>query len=401
MAEERESYRWWVLLNTFLVFTIAFGMGWTYIVMVASEVIKDLNLTLVDWGTLWSAVSLGALCFAIVGGALGDRFGVRPIAGLGVVLMGSFLLLRATATDFASMYTWLFLFGAVQSLAFPNVPKALGMWFPSREFGLANGITLAGYGAGAALAGWLSPVLLEILGGWRNLSILFGSLSIALGIFWWLTVRDRPQTIASAAPVGLLQAIGQVLKVRDVWLIAGCYLFLLGGYIGFIGYAPTFFTMVRGLTPSATGMLISGFLWAAVVGNFLLPILSDRVGLRKVFYFWGILGNGIFVVLMAYTLGPTLWLATLLAGFMAGAGAIAFVIPLEMEGIGPVLAGSAVGVAITAGNLGGVLSPLIGMSLVNFDPTAGFIFWGCCYVLSALLFLLIRETGPRGRRTVA
>jgi MFS family permease len=105
MAEERESYRWWVLLNTFLVFTIAFGMGWTYIVMVASEVIKDLNLTLVDWGTLWSAVSLGALVFAIIGGALGDRFGVRPIAGLGVVLMGSFLLLRATATDFTSMYT--------------------------------------------------------------------------------------------------------------------------------------------------------------------------------------------------------------------------------------------------------------------------------------------------------
>lgn len=98
---------------------------------------------------------------------------------------------------------------------------------------------------------------------------------------------------------------------------------------------------------------------------------------------------------MAYTLGPSLWLATLLAGFMAGAGAIAFVVPLEMEGIGPALAGSAVGVAITAGNLGGVLSPLIGMSLVNVDPTAGFLFWGGCYVLSALLFLLIKETGPR------
>lgn len=398
MAEERTSYRWWVLLNTFLVFTIAFGMGWTYIVMVAAEVIKDLKLTLIDWGTLWSAVSLGALVFAIIGGALGDRFGVRPIAGLGIVLMGSLLILRATATDFATMYTWMFLFGAVLSLTFPNVPKALGMWFPPQEFGLANGVTLAGYGAGAALAGGLSPVLLELLGGWRNLSFLFGILSIVLGIFWWLTVRDRPRATASAAPVGLIQAMRQVLKVRDVWIIAGCYLFLLGGYIGFIGYAPTFFTTVRGLTPAATGLLISGFLWAAVVGNFLLPILSDRVGLRKIFYFWGLLGNGVFVVLMAYTLGPSLWLATLLAGFMAGAGAIAFVVPLEMEGIGPALAGSAVGVAVTAGNLGGVLSPLIGMSLVNAEPTAGFLFWGGCYVLSAVLFLLIKETGPRVRK---
>ncbi len=376
MAEERAGYRWWVLLNTFLVFSIAFGMGWTYIVMVAAEVIMDLNLTLMDWGTLWSAVSLGALVFAIIGGALGDRFGVRPIAGLGIVLMGSLLLLRATATDFASMYTWMFLFGTVQSLTFPNIPKALGMWFPPQEFGLANGITLAGYGAGAALVSWLSPVLLGLLGGWRNLSFLFGILSIGLGIFWWLTVRDRPQAAASAAPVGVIPAMRQVLKVRDVWVIAGCYLFLLGGYIGFIGYAPTFFSTVRGLTPSATGVLISGFLWAAVVGNFLLPILSDRVGLRKIVYFWGILANGIFVVLMAYTSGPWLWLATLLAGFMAGAGAIAFVVPLEMAGIGPALAGSAVGVAVTAGSLGGVLSPLIGMSLVNAEPTAGFLFWG-------------------------
>ncbi len=56
MAEERAGYRWGVLLNTFLVFSIAFGMGWTYIVMVAAEVIQDLTLTLMDWGTLWSAV---------------------------------------------------------------------------------------------------------------------------------------------------------------------------------------------------------------------------------------------------------------------------------------------------------------------------------------------------------
>ena len=398
MAEERAGYRWWVLLNTFLVFTIAFGMGWTYIVMVAAEVMQDLNLTLVDWGTLWSAVSLGALVFAILGGALGDRFGVRPVAGLGIVLMGGFLLLRATAADFATLYTWMFLFGAVQSLVFPNIPKALGMWFPPQEFGLANGITLAGYGAGAALAGWLSPILLGLLGGWRNLSFLFGSLSIVLGLFWWLTVRDRPHALPSAVPVGLILAMRQVLKVRDVWIIAGCYLFMLGGYIGFIGYAPTFFSTVRGLTPAATGLVISGFLWAAVVGNFLLPMLSDRVGLRKSIYVVGILANGICVVLMAYTLGSSLWLAALLAGFMAGAGAIAFVVPLEMEGIGPALAGSAVGVAVTAGNLGGVLSPLIGMSLVETEPTAGFLFWGGCYVLSALLFLLIKETGPKIRR---
>jgi len=146
MVAERLRYRWWVLVNTFLVFTIAFGMGWTYIVMIVFQVLDDLGLTMVDWGTIWSAVSLGSLLFAIIGGALGDRFGIRLIVGLGVVLMGAFLALRGTATGFSTMYAWMFLFGVALAFTFPNVPKALGMWFPPQEFGMANGIALAGYG---------------------------------------------------------------------------------------------------------------------------------------------------------------------------------------------------------------------------------------------------------------
>ncbi len=399
MAEEKVRYRWWVLVNTFLVFAIAFGMGWTYVVMVVSEVIKDLGLTLADWGTLWSAISLGPLLFAIIGGALGDRFGIRPVVGLGVMFMGIFLILRATATSFGIMYVWMFLFGVSIALTFPNVPKAVGMWFPPQEFGLANGVTLAGYGSGAALAALFVPLLLESLGGWRNLTYLLGGLTMVLGFFWLFTVRDRPlATSGSTAQMGVVEAMSRVLKVRDVWLIAGAYLMAFGGYIGFIGYAPTYFSTVRGMTPTATGTVISGFLWAAVVGTFLLPTLSDRVGLRKIFFFLGVLANGIFVFLMAYTLGTSLWISTLLAGFVAGAGAIAFVVPLEMEGVGPALAGSAIGVAVTAGYLGGLISPLIGMSLVSAQPLAGFAFWGGCYVLSSLIFLLVKETGLRARK---
>ncbi len=74
---------------------------------------------------------------------------------------------------------------------------------------------------------------------------------------------------------------------------------------------------------------------------------------------------------------------------------IAFVVPLEMDGVGPLLAGSAVGVALTAGYLGGVISPVVGMGLVSMNPVLGFMFWGGCLVLSATLFLLLKETGPR------
>ena len=191
MAEEKVGYRWWVLTNSFLVFTFAFGMGWTYIVMAVSQVMAELGLTLTQWGQLWAAVSFGTMLSAILGGALGDRFGIQRIVGLGVVLMGTMLVLRATASGFASLYAWMFLFGVALALTFPNVPKALGMWFPPEEFGLANGVTQAGYGMGAALATVLTPLLLEPLGGWRNLTYVLGFASIGLGVLWFLTVKDR------------------------------------------------------------------------------------------------------------------------------------------------------------------------------------------------------------------
>lgn len=399
MVIERVPYRWWVLVNTFLIFTVAFGMGWTYIVMVVSSVLKDLGLGIADWGSLWSAISFGTVLFAVIGGALGDRFGIRLTVGLGVFFMGAFLALRGTASSFATLYASMFLFGIALALTFSNVPKALGMWFPPDEFGLANGVTQAGYGAGAGLATVLTPLVLDSLGGWRNLTYILGTLTMSLGVLWLCTVRDRPPAVPeTAARMGMGEAMKRVLQVKDVWIVAGCYFLFLGGYIGVIGYAPTYFVTAQGMTAPAAGVVLSIVMWGYVAGTFVLPTLSDRIGLRKAFYVPGTLLTGILIFIAAYALGTPLWIVAILWGFMAGAAAIAFVIPLEMEGVGPMLAGSAIGVAVTAGYLGGFVSPLIGMSLVSTNPIAGFAFWGGCYVLSALLFLLLKETGPRIRR---
>lgn len=405
MAEEKLAYRWWVLAASVLVFIFTFGMGWTYIVMVVPQVRADLGLSLADWGSLWSAIALGTMLAAIVGGVLGDRFGIRRIVGLGVVLMGAALVLRATASGFLSMYAWMLLFGIALALTFPNVPKALGMWFPPREFGLANGVSQAGYGMGSALATVLTPLVLGLLGGWRPLTSMLGFASIALGVLWVLTVKDRApvtppadgshQADAGESDLGAVAAIRQVLRVRDVWILAGCYMLFLGGYIGIIGYAPTYFVEEQGMTPTAAGFVLSLLMWAFVVGSLILPALSDRIGLRKPLYIPGMLVSGACMVLAAYTTGYSLWVVAIMWGLLGGVGPIAFVVPLEMDGVGPILAGSAVGIALTAGYLGGMLSPIIGMSLVEINPLAGFVFWGGCYALAGLLFMGLKETGPR------
>ncbi len=408
ISAAKSGYRWLVLANGVLVFTVAFGFGWTYMVMVVAQVLADLDLDLSSWASLWSAISFGTLVSAMIGGALGDRYGVQKIVSLGVVLMGATLLMRATATSFSSMYAWMFLFGIALALTFPNVPKALGMWFAPEEFGLANGAVQAGYGVGGALSAVLTPLVLEMVGGWRNLTSLLGFATIAIGVLWFLTVRDRtPEPVESAdeestegqgEQLGALVAIRRVLQIRDSWILSVCHMLFLGGYIGIIGYAPTYFSDVQGMTQAEAGFILSLILWAFVVGALVIPSLSDRVGLRKTFYFPGMFIAGACMLVAVSVLGTPLWITALVWGFAAGAAPLAFVVPLEMDGIGPRLAGSAVGIAITAGYLGGVLAPIIGMWLVDITPGAGFFFWGGCYMLSAVLFLFIKETGPQVRQ---
>jgi len=77
--------------------------------------------------------------------------------------------------------------------------------------------------------------------------------------------------------------------------------------------------------------------------------------------------------------------------------AILFVVPLELSGVGPAYAGSALGLALTAGFVGGFVSPIIGSKLASATPLAGIGFWAACYAGSAMLFLLLPETGPRAQ----
>lgn len=400
------SYRWVVLANSVLVFVVAFGFGWTYIVTVVSQVLADLHLSQASWGLLWSAISLGTLATAIVGGILGDRFGVRRIVGLGVVLMGITLALRGTATSFGAMYVWMLLFGMALALTFPNVPKALGMWFSPQEFGMANGVTQAGYGVGGALAVALTPLVVDALGGWRAMTYELGIATVVIGVLWFVMVRDRTppppdpgQTDPADAPgpMSTLDAIRRVLSLRDMWILAGCHMLFLGGYIGVLGYAPTYLVQERGLTAASAGFILSLVMWAFVVGALVLPLLSDRVGLRKRFFFPGMFVAGVCIIIFAFVVDGPLWVVAVLWGLGNGAAPLAFVVPLEMEGVGPDLAGAAIGIAITAGYLGGVLAPIMGMWLVSFTPVAGFVFWGGCFMLSACLFLFLKETGPRVR----
>ncbi len=192
--------RWWVLVNAVAMNFFATGMAWTYVVVLVAPILDDLALELRDWGTLWSDISMGALLASIPAGALGDRFGVRRVVALGALAMAAALALGALAGSLPALLGAMVLFGVTLATVATNLPKAIGLWFPRREFGLANGLALGGNGAGQGLATWLAPLLLAHVGGWRGLT--FG-IALAVGVLalvWFATLRDPAPQPAPPGP---------------------------------------------------------------------------------------------------------------------------------------------------------------------------------------------------------
>ena len=394
---ERSAKRWLVLANSALVFVVAVGYGQMHAATEANDILAELQLSLADWGALWSAISFGALVTSVLGGVLGDRFGVRRVICVGVLVMGCTLVLRGTATDFAQLYLWMFLFGVALALPFTNAPKALGLWFPQKELGLANGVVQAGYGLGGGLALLLTPLLLAQLGGWREVSYLLGVVILGIAVIWFCTVPERTASAGAQPAVGMKDALNRIVKIKDLWIVALCNLLMMGTFLGIMGYLPTYLQNEREMSAAAAGFVGSLVLWSYIGGALLLPALSDRVGLRRIVIGPAIAVAGACILLAAHLTGPPLWITAIVWGATAGAAPLAFVIPLEMKGIGSAMAGSAIGIVVTAGYLGGWLSPIIGMGLAESQPLVGFIFWSGCYLVAACLFALVKETGPKAR----
>ena len=388
------SYRWWILANVILVNVLVVGFAWNYVIMLVPEILGDLSLEIADWGLLWAGISLGVCLFAIIAGALADRYGVRVVIGAGLVLVAGSLLLRAQLQGLVEMFGSMVLFGVALGTIFPNVPKALGLWFPAEQLGFANGLAAAGAGVGFTAAGMAAPVLSEFFGGWRGLSEASAWATLAVATLWLLSVRDGSPSHSGAAPVPPLVGVRRVLEVRSVWILAGCYMLFIGSDLSLIGYIVTFLTEVRGMGSEGAGLFLSILSWAFIAGCLLLPMLSDRLGRRKPIFILGIGTAGLCVLSIALVSGSLLMGLAACFGFFSGAVVLIFIVPLEMNPPGPRLAGSAMGVAITGGFAGGSIGPVIGMRLVSVEPIVGFAFWTFCYLLAVLLFSTLRETGP-------
>jgi MFS transporter, ACS family, glucarate transporter len=154
---------------------------------------KDLGLSPVQMGFIFSAFGWSYVIGQVPGGWLLDRFGSKAVYfasiftwSLFTLLQGAVGLLAATLA-FYVLFALRFLVGLAESPSFPANARVVAAWFPANERGTASAIfNSAQYFATvlfAPIMGWITTVL-----GWPYVFYFLGLLGLIVSMIWLMVV---------------------------------------------------------------------------------------------------------------------------------------------------------------------------------------------------------------------
>jgi MFS family permease len=355
-------------------------------------------------------------------GKLMDRYGPRAVMELGVLLMGSGLLLAPLTTQPWHLYLTIGVLvgaGSVclgysgQSLFLPN-------WFIRRR-GLAIGIAFAGVGIGSVtLLPWVQHMIEQT--GWRTACTAMGIIVLVVLAPINLLLRKRPEdmgllpdgdavpTATSAKPVSNVVdpvwantdwTLSLAVRTARFWWI--CIGYFCGLYIWYaVQVHQTKFLLDIGFSSSVGVWALGVVSLLGIPGQIYLGHLSDRIGREWV---WAISCFGFaicFAALIALKFVPSLWLVYLmvLTQGVLGYGLTSVMGPVVLEIFQSKHYGSIFGTIMLAALAGGAAGPWATGVLYDFsgDYTVAF---AAGIVISLLSAIAIWQASPGKVRAVA
>ena len=402
MLNQTNGYKWYVLTlviltNMLVVAVPAMGMS-----VLAKEISQGLGMNIVQVGVVWGIGSLPAIFTSLLGGGIGDKLGPKRILVAASLIAGLIGAARGLATGFSSMVVIVILLGAVIPFVAMNGLKVAGQWFPSTQLGLANGLISMGMALGFLLGSMLSATVLSpLLGGWRNVLIAYGILGAMFSIPWAFVKTSSHPSNKDEPRLSIRSAILQVIRLKNVWLL-GFTLFGVGGCIqSVLGYLPLYLRNIGWDAVRADGVL-SAFHTASMI--FVMPIAlwSDRLNSRK-----GLLMTTALLVacgtgFLSVASGNWIWAAVLMAGFVRDAFmAILITMIIEVEGVGPAYAGTALGFVMALSGIANTIAPPLGNSLAEISPSMPFLFWAGWALFGVICLLMFKKTQAVRQGTIS
>lgn len=425
----RTHVRYYVL--ALIVLATAINLGDRANLSIAGDALShELGLDAITMGYLFSAFAWAYVLGQLPGGWVLDRFNSVKVYGAALFLWSFLTSLQGTISWLPSgmvvgtFFVLRFLVGFVEAPIYPANNYIVSAWFPLKERGLATSIFSSAQYVAVVLFVPIMGMLSHAL-SWHYVFWFMGAIGMLLSLFWFWQMRT-PDTHprVNKAELEYLRENGALIDIESAKrktlppkLSSICVLFksrmMLGIYIGqycitglqyfFITWFPIYLVKGRGMNILEVGFIavlpaICGF-----IGSILCGVLSDSLLKRRGSV--TIARKAPFIVGMALASGLVFCNFTdsiyVIVGLMClalfGKGLAQIGLAVVVDTSPPPIVGMATGVFGIAGNISGIITPIvIGYTVQATGSFTVALYFVAAHALVAMLsYLLI--VGPLRR----
>ena len=176
----------------FFVFMLLHQMDKLLISPMQVPIMESLNLNDQQWGLInMGALLVGAICYPIWGW-LSDKYNRGKILALASAIWGATTMLTSRAFSYPALLATRSSTG-IDDSSYPGMYSLISDYYPAKIRGKVYGILQLTQPIGYLMGMVLSGLLIGVLGGWRNIFVLTGSLGLILAVVIFFVVKEVPR----------------------------------------------------------------------------------------------------------------------------------------------------------------------------------------------------------------
>ena len=284
-------YGWWgIVLATLFFILVTNGLTIGGIQAFDPHLLAALSIERAPL-KLGDAIQLGtAAIFTLLTGWAADRFGVRPVMTVGVLLLSASFYGLSHVETVGGLYALRFVMGlGLAGAGLAVCVVIVSRWYISRR-GLALGLMLAGTSLGSGILPSIFTRLIEAH-DWRQAALYGAAAPLLLLPVIWFAIREWPARLG-LAPYGGAAAqaaalAGPELSYRDIvarrefWLIGTA---AFATFYSILAVSNNLFLHSKdlGFAPQESAALFVPLFIMGLVGKVVSGVLSDMLGRKRV-----------------------------------------------------------------------------------------------------------------------
>ena len=298
-------------LRTFAIIAAALFLNNTVALMLGPLLVgiaKEFDTSVAVSGQLTAVTFLSWAIFAPLAGPFSDSFGRRPVALVGLALMGACILAAAFAPNFYVLMILLLGTGMSGAMIPPNSMAAISDVVAPEQRGRAIGAA-SGISTAAAVIGVPVVAILASVADWRLPFIVCGSLLLGIFVLSWLWYPKGPVTASrSFSYFSRFKELGSISVFR-IGMVANVSQRI--AFYAVIGYLAAFLIDTYGMSVGETALPLAVVGLGAVIGSLWGGVIANHR--RRLNFVAGCALAGGATALVLFTVDPSIWVTVFIA----------------------------------------------------------------------------------------